>query len=139
MIFRLFAAFIVFSFALIGTACGNVLRATLDRKYRKTYMTPDTDDLIMTGVLSNSIIASVIAIFTGSRRLWCAIVGGTVLTFMFGDRFDRNPEELTNIFKSEKAKSFSTPQQKSPKPTNGTAPSPQPSPTSEMATPEIET
>lgn len=86
MLFRLFAAITVFIFALIGTACGNVLRVALDKKYRQKYITPDTDDLIITGVLSNGLIATVIALLTGSRRIWCAFVTGTLLTVVLGDR-----------------------------------------------------
>jgi hypothetical protein len=101
MLFRLFAAIAIFVFALIGTAVGNVLRVTLDKKYRKKYITPDTDDLIITGVISNGLIAVVIALLTGGRRLWCAFISGAILTFVFGDRLDQNPDELLGLFKSE--------------------------------------
>lgn len=119
MLFRLLAAIIVFAFALIGTACGNVLRVTLDKKYREKYITPDTDDLIITGVLSNGLIATAIALLTGSRRLWCAFIGGTLLTLAFGDRLDRNPDELLSLIKP-KQKENDTPEPRKAE-TNGTA------------------
>lgn len=119
MLFRLLAAIIVFAFALIGTACGNVLRVTLDKKYREKYITPDTDDLIITGVLSNGLIATAIALLTGSRRLWCAFIGGTLLTLAFGDRLDRNPDELLSLIKPKQKEEDAPEQNKSE--TNGTA------------------
>lgn len=122
MLFRLLSAIVVFVFALIGTACGNVLRVALDKKYREKYVTPDTDDLIITGVLSNGAIATVIAILTGSRRLWGAFVGGTILTLILGDRLDRNPDELLRLIKPKSADDTEskTTEQKSAD-TNGTA------------------
>ena len=119
MLFRLFAAIIVFVFALIGTACGNVLRVALDKKYRQKYITPDTDDLIITGVLSNGLIATAIALLTGSRRPWCAFVAGTIITVILGDRLDRNPDELLSLIKPTDETSPKDTEQSKPE-TNGT-------------------
>lgn len=122
MLFRLFAAIAIFVVALIGTACGNVLRVTLDKNYRKKYITPDTDDLIITGVISNGLIGVVIALLTGGRRLWCAFISGAILTFVFGDRLDRNPDELLGLLKSEQTEDTEEETSEQPKTeTNGTA------------------
>ena len=90
MILRLLFALITFAFALLGTALGNLMRVFVDSKYRARYVMPDTDDLIITGVLSNGLIATLIAALTGRRRLWCAVVSGAVLTLFLGDRLDQN-------------------------------------------------
>ena len=89
MILRLLAIGITFVFALVGTAVGNVMRTLLDKEQRARYTTPDTKDIIITCVLSNSIIATLIAVLTGGRRLWGAFIGGAVLTLILGDQFDR--------------------------------------------------
>lgn len=139
MLFRLFAAIVIFVFALIGTACGNVLRVTLDKKYRDKYITPDTDDLIITGVVSNGLIALVIALFTGGHRLWCAFVSGAILTFVFGDRLDREPNELLGLLKSgQKGDTEEEPQQQSKTETNGTAHPSETLPTSDATPTEAE-
>ena len=94
MIFRLFSFVFLIVFALVGTVAGNALRMALDKNYRKRYSTPDTGDLIITGVLSNSIIAAAIALFSGAR-LFTALIGGAVLTALLGDRLDRDPFQWT--------------------------------------------
>jgi|GEM_PF-2632135 hypothetical protein len=140
MLFRLFAAIVIFAIALIGTACGNVLRVTLDKNYRKKYITPDTDDLIITGVLSNGLAAAVIALITGSRRLWCAFISGAILTFIFGDRLDRNPDELLDLFKAKQTEDTSgTEDSEQSKPeTNGTAHPSESMPTNGVTPSEVE-
>ncbi|MDA0710576.1 MAG: hypothetical protein O3B73_10260 [bacterium] len=103
MLFRLIAAAGVFLCALAGTAFGNVARVSLDKKYRQKYITPDTEDLIITGVVSNGLISTAIALLTGSRRLWCAFLGGALITFVFGDRLDRHPEDLLSSWRAKHA------------------------------------
>jgi predicted membrane protein len=127
MLFRLFAGVAIFISALLGTACGNVLRVALDKKYRQKYITPDTDDLIVTGVVSNGLIAAVIAFFTGSRRLWCAFIGGALLTFVFGDRLDRNPDEFFALIKPKQRDHTSKEEDSGQSMTekNGTTPTPE--------------
>ncbi len=88
MILRLLAVGLMFVLALIGTALGNVVRTFIDKEQRARYTTPNTEDLIITGVLSNSLIAVLIAILTGGRRLWGAFIGGVVLTLVLGDQLD---------------------------------------------------
>ncbi len=90
MIFRLFSIILLIAFALIGTAAGNALRMLFDKPYRKRHRTPDTDDLIITAVISNSLIAAAIAFFSGARFI-TAFIGGAVLTVILGDRLDREP------------------------------------------------
>ena len=90
MIFRLFSTILLIIFALIGTVAGNALRMLFDKPYRKRHSTPDTDDLIITAVISNSLIAAAIAFFSGARFI-TAFVGGAVLTVILGDRLDREP------------------------------------------------
>ena len=90
MIFRLFSIILLIAFALIGTVAGNALRMLFDKPYRKRHRTPDTDDLIITAVISNSLIAAAIALFSGARFI-TAFVGGAVLTVILGDRLDREP------------------------------------------------
>ncbi len=90
MIFRLFSIILLIAFALIGTATGSALRMLFDKPYRKRHRTPDTDDLIITAVISNSLIAAAIALFSGARFI-TAFVGGAVLTVILGDRLDREP------------------------------------------------
>lgn len=90
MIFRLFSIILLIAFALIGTVAGNALRMLFDKPYRKRHRTPDTDDLIITAVISNSLIAAAIAFFSGARFI-TAFVGGAVLTVILGDRLDREP------------------------------------------------
>lgn len=137
MLFRLLSAIVVFIFALIGTACGNVLRVALDKNYREKYVTPDTDDLIITGVLSTGLIATVIALLTGRRCLWGAFIGGTILTVIFGDRLDRNPEELLAPFTSAQTKD--TPEtQPSNQTQNGTAHPSESAPTNGVTPTEAE-
>jgi len=138
MLFRLFAAIAIFVFALIGTACGNVLRVTLDKKYREKYITPNTDDLIITGVLSNGLIATVIALLTGSRRLWCAFVSGAILTAIFGDRLDRNPDELLSLIKPTGDAAAQEDIEQTKPETNGTAHPSDTLPTNGVSSSEIE-
>ena len=90
MIFRLFSIILLIAFALIGTVAGNALRMLFDKPYRKRQRTPETDDLIITAVISNSLIAAAIALFSGARFI-TAFIGGTVLTVILGDRLDREP------------------------------------------------
>ena len=90
MIFRLFSIILLIAFALIGTVAGNTLRMLFDKPYRKRHRTPDTDDLIITAVISNSLIAAAIAFFSGARFI-TAFIGGAVLTVILGDRLDREP------------------------------------------------
>ena len=90
MIFRLFSIILLIAFALIGTVAGNALRMLFDKPYRKRHRTPDTDDLIITAVISNSLIAAAIAFFSGARFI-TAFIGGAVLTVILGDRLDREP------------------------------------------------
>ena len=90
MIFRLFSIILIIAFALIGTVAGNALRMLCDKPYRERHSTPDTDDLIITAVISNSLIAAAIALFSGARFI-TAFVGGAVLTVILGDRLDREP------------------------------------------------
>lgn len=90
MIFRLFSIILLIAFALIGTVAGNALRMLFDKPYRKRHRTPDTDDLIITVVISNSLIAAAIALFSGARFI-TAFIGGAVLTVILGDRLDREP------------------------------------------------
>ena len=90
MIFRLFSIILLIAFALIGTVAGNALRMLFDKPYRKRHRTPDTDDLIITAVISNSLIAAAIAFFSGARFI-TAFIGGVVLTAILGDRLDREP------------------------------------------------
>lgn len=90
MISRLFSIILLIAFALIGTVAGNALRLLFDKPYRKRHRTPDTDDLIITAVISNSLIAAAIALFSGARFI-TAFVGGAVLTVILGDRLDREP------------------------------------------------
>ncbi len=90
MIFRLFSIILLIAFALIGTVAGNALRMLFDKPYRKRHRTPDTDDLIITAVISNSLIAAAIALFSGARFI-TAFVGGAVLTVILGDRLDQEP------------------------------------------------
>ena len=90
MIFRLFSIILLIAFALIGTVAGNALRMLFDKPYRKRHRTPDTDDLIITAVISNSLIAAAIAFFSGARFI-TAFIGGAVLTVILGDRLDHEP------------------------------------------------
>lgn len=94
MIFRLFSIILLIAFALIGTVAGNALRMLFDKPYRKRHRTPETDDLIITAVISNSLIAAAIALFSGARFI-TAFVGGAVLTVILGDRLDREPFQET--------------------------------------------
>ena len=90
MISRLFSIILLIAFALIGTVAGNALRMLFDKPYRKRHRTPETDDLIITAVISNSLVAAAIALFSGARFI-TAFVGGAVLTVILGDRLDREP------------------------------------------------
>lgn len=102
MIFRLFSIILLIAFALIGTAVGNTLRMLFDKPYRKRHRTPETDDLIITAVISNSLIAAAIALFSGARFI-TAFVGGAVLTVILGDRLDRDPfGETVSLEKEDK-------------------------------------
>lgn len=121
MIFRLFSTVFLVIFALFGTVAGNALRMALDKNYRKRYSTPDTGDLIITGVLSNSIIAAVIALFSGAR-LFTALVGGTVLTVSLGDRLDREPFQW--MFTEDQTEEKPTSRLPESIPTNGVNSSP---------------
>ena len=101
MIFRLFSIILLIAFALIGTVAGNALRMLCDKPYRERHNTPDTDDLIITAVISNSLIAAAIAFFSGARFI-TAFVGGAVLTIILGDRLDREPfQETLSLEKEE--------------------------------------
>ena len=100
MIFRLFSIILLIAFALIGTVAGNALRMLFDKPYRKHHRTPDTDDLIITAVISNSLIAAAIAFFSGARFI-TAFVGGAVLTVILGDRLDREPFQETLSLEEE--------------------------------------
>lgn len=91
MISNLFSSVFVFGIALLGTAVGNVLRVILIPKQRKRYTRPNTNELIITGVVSNGVIAALIAMLTGGRRFWGAFVGGVVLTLILGDRMEQEP------------------------------------------------
>ncbi len=60
MIFRLFSTILLVIFALLGTVAGNALRMLCDKTYKR-HRTSDTDGLIITAVISNSLIAAAIA------------------------------------------------------------------------------
>ena len=94
MIFRLFSLILLIIFALIGTVAGNALRMLFDKPYRNRHSTSDTDDFMITAVISNSLIAAAIAFFSGARFI-TAFVGGAVLTVILGDRLDRDPFQET--------------------------------------------
>ena len=100
MIPRLFSTILLIAFALLGTVAGNALRLLCDKTYRKRHSTPDTDDLIITAVISNSLIAAAIAFFSGARFI-TAFVGGAVLTVILGDRLDREPFQETLSLEEE--------------------------------------
>ena len=100
MIFRLFSTILLVIFALLGTAVGNALRMLFDKPYRTRHRTSDTDDLMITAVISNGLIAAAIALFSGARFM-TAFVGGAVLTAILGDRLDRDPFEGTLSLKKE--------------------------------------
>ncbi len=100
MIFRLFSTILLIIFALIGTVAGNALRMLFDKPYRKRHSTSDTDDFMVTAVISNSLIAAAIAFFSGARFI-TAFVGGAVLTVILGDRLDRDPFQETVSLEKE--------------------------------------
>ena len=99
MIPRLFSTILLIAFALLGTVAGNALRLLCDKTYKR-HSTPDTDDLIITAVISNSLIAAAIAFFSGARFI-TAFVGGAVLTIILGDRLDREPFQETVSLEEE--------------------------------------
>ena len=99
MIFRLFSTILLVIFALLGTVAGNALRMLCDKTYKR-HRTSDTDGLIITAVISNSLIAAAIAFFSGARFI-TAFVGGAVLTAILGDRLDRAPFQETLSLEKE--------------------------------------
>ena len=88
MILRLLSVIFLVIFALLGTVAGNALRLLFDRPYRKP--APNADNPLITAVITNSLMAALIALFSGAR-LFTAFVGGAVLTAILGDRLDRDP------------------------------------------------
>ena len=99
MIFRLFSTILLIAFALLGTVAGNALRMLFDKTYKR-HSTSEPDDLIITAVISNSLIAAAIAFFSGARFI-TAFVGGAVLTVILGDRLDREPFQETVSLEKE--------------------------------------
>ncbi len=99
MIFRLFSIILLVIFALIGTVAGNALRMLFDKTYKRR-STSEPDDLIITAVISNSLIAAAIAFFSGARFI-TAFVGGAVLTVILGDRLDHEPFQETLSLEKE--------------------------------------
>ena len=80
----------IFLIALVGTIAGNLIMLVLgDPKGRSKALNPDTGELTITGVLTNGIIATLIALLVGMRRLRCAFLNGLALTVLLGDRLDR--------------------------------------------------
>ena len=99
MIPRLFSTILLIAFALLGTVAGNALRLLCDKTYKR-HRTPEPDDSIITAVISNSLIAAAIALFSGARFI-TAFVGGAVLTIILGDRLDREPFQETVSLEEE--------------------------------------
>ncbi len=91
MIFQLFTAVFIFGIAIVGTMVGNVLRLIFIPKQRQRYTAPGSNELIITGVLSNGLLAGLIALLSGKRHFWGAFVGGVVLTLILGNRLDQKP------------------------------------------------
>lgn len=77
--------------AFAGTVVGNTLRALLisGREPRPEPTNGTAEDLVITGVLTNAALAAIAAWMAGKGRTVTAFLGGLLLSFVTGDRFDR--------------------------------------------------
>ena len=96
LIGRIFKTLMVMAASLAGTTLGNGLRllTTQDPRMPQRSLSELDEDLVVDGVLGNTLVVFLGSRLAGKRRTLFAFVSGALLSFFTGNRVEREASKI---------------------------------------------
>ena len=96
LIGRIFKTLMVMAASLAGTTLGNGVRllATEDPRMKQRSLSELDEDLVVDGVLGNTLVVFLASLLAGKRRSLFAFTSGALLSFFTGDRVKREASKI---------------------------------------------